>query len=141
MAAGHDEDHREQPGHRQRVEDDPRPPEPSAAAQRDRVEEHRHPVGIDDRQQPVEERDEVQDEDAGQDPRREEEPEQLRIVGSQDDAGEQGEQQNRRGREAQGAVVGAGVGMAEPGKEEGEDSRDERRPRTLARLLRRLHRG
>ena len=92
VAAGHDEDDRQEPGDRQRVEDDPRPPEPPAAAQRDSVQVHRHPVGIDDRQQAVEQRDEVQDEDAGQDPRREEEPEQLCLVRPEHHAGEQGEQ-------------------------------------------------
>jgi hypothetical protein len=91
VTAGHDEDHRQQAGDRYRVEDDPRPPESPAAAQRQGVEEGRNPIRIDDRRDTIEQRNEVEDEDAREDPRGQEQPQQLGLLGPEEDASEERE--------------------------------------------------
>ena len=142
MAAGHHEDDREQAGDRERVDARRGRPEPAAAARVERVEVAGHPVGVDDRDDPVEQDEEVEDEDAGQDPRREDEAEQVVPVHPEGDARPAGRSRRigRRG-EPEGALVGAGIGMSEPGKEQGEERGGERRRAARPRLLRVLHRG
>jgi len=116
VAAGHDEDHREEPGDRDRVED-------------------RHPVGVDRREDAVEEGEDVQHEHRRQDPRRQDKPDEVAGVGPPDEARAEGEQQHRQGGPSKRALIGARVRVTQTGKEEGQDRRDERRTCALAHAL------
>jgi hypothetical protein len=131
VAAGHDEDHREEPGDRDRVEDQLRPAEPPAARGRHRVQEDCHPVGVDRREDAVEEAQDVQHEHRGQDPRRQD-SRSGRRAGPADDARAEGDHEIGRRREPEGALVGARVRVPRTGKKRDRNRRDERRACALA---------
>ena len=67
-----------------------------------------------------------------QDPRRQDEPDEVARVRPQTNPAPRREQQDRQRGEPEGALIGARVRMAETREEEGQDRRDERRTRALA---------
>ncbi len=75
-----------------------------------------------------------------EDRRLEDDADQLEAVGADDAQGE-GEQEERRGGEAEGPVPGTHVGVAEPGEEQGQERGREGGAGARARLLRAGHRG
>jgi len=141
MTTGHHQDHREQSADRDRSEDPAWRPQASAAARRHAIEIRGHPVRVDDRDEAIHEKDQVEDEEAGQDPRGQDEGDQLGRLHSQSNAGDQGHEQDQRGREAERSLLGTRVEVAQARKEEGEEGGNKGRSPSRPRLLRALHRG
>ena len=141
MAAGHDQHDGEQAGDGQGVAREPRLAQPPAARHGMRVEVLRDAIRIDDRDQAVEQRNEVEDEDRAQQERAEQQPDELQAVHPQHEAGEERDQQDWRGREPEGPRVGAQIEVPEAREEERKERRSERRPGARSRLLRFLHRA
>ena len=141
VAAGHDQHDGEQAGGGQRVARQPGLAESSVAGHRVGVQVLGHAVGIDDRDQPVQQRDEVEDEDRGQQERAEQQRDELDPVHPQQDARAEGDQQDGRGGEAEGARRRAGVELAKARKDQGKECRREWRPGARSRPLRFLHRA
>ena len=143
MAAGHDQDDGEEPRDRQRV-----PAEPGEArrpvirpGRRRAVQVLGDAVGVDDGDQPVQQDAEVEDEDRIEDRRVDQEAEQRDPVDPQDHPRAEREDEDRPGREGQGAQRGTGVELTESGEDQGEEGGRERRPVTRSRALRFVHRG
>ncbi len=141
MAAGHDQDDREQAGDRGEVAGDARPPGLAGAGRGRVVEVLGDPVGIDDRDEPVDQDGEVDHEDGVEDARVDEEAEQRDAVDAQDRPGAECQEQDGTGREGQRAHRRSGIELAESGEDQGEECRSERRPRARSRALRFVHRG
>lgn len=140
MAAGHDEDDGEQAGQGEDVRPDPGPAQPAPTAFLERVEVEADPVRVDGGRDPVGEEADVEEQDEGEDPGLEDEPEELEAQ-AQCQAGEEREgQQGQRG-EPDGPLPGARVRVAEPGEEEREERGGERRAAPRSRTLRSMHRG
>jgi len=98
-----------------------------------------HPIGIDDRNQAIEEGDDVEDED-GPD-HRHERAEQLDPVESQHDARDEGQEQERRRGETEGSHRGAGIEVAEAREQKRQERRSEGRQGARSCSLRFLHRA
>ena len=120
---------------------DPRPACTAVARGVGGVEERGHPIGVDDRDQPVDEDREVDEEDRVEDRRVDQEPEQGDPVDAEDGPGRERQQEDRPSREGQRAERRAGVQLTETGEDEREESSRERRPRARSRALRFVHRG
>ncbi len=133
MITGHHDDDCQQAGERQRAGPQPRPPEPATAAHLEGVDVARDPIGVDRRNDPVNERDEVEeldeDEESGN------LADELQGTHPDGDAGGQGRDQDRRRGEAQGPLVRAGVRVSQTRKQEREERRRERRPTARLRCL------
>ena len=130
------------PGDRQRVARQPGLAQPAVAGHRVGVEELRDAIGIDDRDEPIEQRDEVEDEDRAQQERAEQQPDELDPVHAQHEAGDQGDAAGSARRANPRARIGrARVEVAEAREEERQERRSERRPGARSRFLRFLHRG
>ena len=99
------------------------------------------PVRVDDRDESIEQRDDVEHEGRAQDERVEDQPDELDPIETQDDPGEQRNQQDRRRGKRKGTAGRARVQVAESGEEQGEERRRERRPAARSRVLRLVHRG
>ena len=111
------------------------------AGRTDRVHELGHPVGVDDRNQPIEQGDQVGEKDRAQEERVQGEADELDPVEPQHDPGQQRDDQDRGGREAERTARRTGVEVAESREEEGQKCRPKRRPCARSRVLRVVHRG
>ncbi len=138
MDARHDDDHGDEAGDRQRIDRGPGSAEATTAGSLGRVEEVGHPVGVDGRHDPIDEDEDVEDLDEPE--VLEGDPGQVEDVRPQPDPGPEGEQEDRRGGEADGALIGAGVGVTETGEDQGKERRREGRAVPRLRLLRVRHR-
>ena len=98
-------------------------------------------VGVDDRDQPVQQDDDVEHEDRAQHERVEDEPEQLDPVEPDRDPAAEGDEQDGCGREGERPRRRAGIQLAKPGEDQREEGGGKRRPRTRSRPLRFVHRG
>ena len=141
VAAGHDQDDRQETGEREGIASAAGPPGAAVTRGRGGVQVVGDPVRVDDRDQAVEEDAEVDDEDGVEDGRVDEEAEEGDLVEPEDHPGAQREGQDRGGREGQGAQGRTGVELAESGKDQREEGRGEWRPRARSRALRFVHRG
>ena len=121
VGAGDHQADREQAGERERVEPERRPAEPAAAGRVDGVEVGGDPVGVDRRDDPIDEEQDVDDEDAAAGfgdraaPPKTWRPELSAIppVRASSRIGS--------GGEAEGPVPGAGIGVAETGEDQGQE--------------------
>ena len=141
VAAGHDQHDRRQAREGDGIARQPGSAQSSVARHRVGVEEFRDAVRIDDRDEAVEQRHEVEDEDRRQQERAEQQRDDLDPIHPQQEAGDQRDEEHRRRGEAQGSRRGARVQMTESRKQEGEERRSEGRPGARSRLLRFLHRA
>ena len=138
VGAADDDQDGEEAGDRQRAQRELRAPEPATARGVDLVQEPRDVPRVDRRHDPVDQDQDVDDEDAGQHLRLDDEPEQVEPVDPQEDpAGERDQQQRQRG-ERQRARPGAGIGVTEPGEDQGQERRGERGSRARRVRSRRL---
>ena len=102
VAARHDQHDGEQAGDRQGIARQARLAQPPAAGHGVRVEVLRDAIRIDDRDQAVEQRNEVEDEDRAQQERAEQQPDELEPVHPQHEAGEERERAARARRRTRG---------------------------------------
>ncbi len=139
VAAAHHEQDGKQAGDRDRGQRRAGRPEASRALV-PAVEVEGHPVRVDGRDRPVEERHDVARQDRHEDHRLEDDADQLQAVGA-DDAQRQGEEEERHGGEAESPIPGAGVRVAQPGEDQRQEGGREGGAGARARLLRAGHRG
>jgi hypothetical protein len=139
VGPAHDEDDGEEAGERQWGEDRARRPEPPGTLV-PAVEVDDDAVGVDGRDRPVEEGDDVAGEDPDEDGRLEEDAEQVDAVARRE-AERQREEQEGRGGERHGAVPGPRVGVPEAGEDERQERGGEGGAGAASRLLRACHRG
>ncbi len=139
VGTGHDQEHRGETGDRQRVARQPGAPETAVAGRRVRIEVLGDPVGVDDRDDPVDERDQVEDEDRADE--LDEGAQQLEAIHPDHEAGDEREHEERGRREQQRARRDACIQVPESREEEGQERRCEGRPGARSRLLRALHRA
>jgi hypothetical protein len=141
VAAGHHQQHREETRQGEHVARHPGAAQAPVAGGGVGVDVLGAAVGVDDRDQPVEQRDDVDDEDRRQREGVEHEAEQLQAVHPQQHAGAQRDEQDGHGGEAERAHRRAGIELAESREDQGQERRRERRLGARSRLLRGLHRA
>ena len=137
MHAGHDEDDGRKPGDGERIDRAARPAE-APAAHLEPIQVAGDAIGVDRRDDPVEEHEDVEDLDEVEELDRE--PQELIDVRAEADAGAEGDEEDRPGGEPEGTRPGAGVGMAEAREDERQERCHERRATTRSWLLRLRHR-
>ena len=101
----------------------------------------RHPVRVDDRDEAVEQGDDVQHEHGRQHGRIHDQRDELLAIHPQEEPAGQGEDQDRPRGEPERPVPGAGVGLPEPGKDQGKEGGRKRGLGARPRRLLTVHRG